>query len=459
MASSGDFVSNFPTVPPVGAIPQNFQLATTPLTPNNFFGLCAINAATHPECGTPGTPGSAVPGSAVGFPIVASSFPGDNPSTANPHNFIETSHQHNSQNDDIALATTMTYHFPNADLEYLGGYQQFYYHLEFGTGADAGLQSYQIQGPAGTGNATIFPAGEYTLFDEHDESFSHELDLISTNTGPLQYLAGVYWYHEHFNQPIGAFCYPNQPQIAAPAAAVGITPAGTVGVVGPGAANPDGCAFNEDGDINYDDYAGFAHLSYKFSEQLEIAGGLRYTDDHKAGYETTRLVQFLGTGGANSVALDVTQAADAGTIFGAVPANAGPVTVLPNGNIRRTLSASWNALTGDVTVNWTPDQRYPGVLPLRPWLQGGRLRGGHLRGQAVPATVPEFVDAFEIGPEEDHWLDVPPPTRRRSTTPSPMTSSRSRWRRPAATSPRSSTSPPCASTGSSLKASGSRSIR
>jgi iron complex outermembrane receptor protein len=396
MASSGDFVSNFHTVATVGAIPQNFQLATTPLTPNNFFGLCAINASSHPECGTPGTPGSAVAGSAVGFPVVASSFPGDNPSTANPHNFIETSHQHNSQNDDIALATTMTYHFPNADLEYLGGYQQFFYHLQFGSGVDAGLQSYQIQGPTvAAGNATIFPEGEYTLFDEHDESFSHELDLISTNTGPLQYLAGLYWYHEHFNQPIGAFCYPNQPQIAAPAATVGITPAGTVGVIGPGVANPDGCAFNEDGDINYDDYAGFAHLSYKFNEQLEVAGGLRYTDDHKAGYETTRLVQFLGTSGANSVGLDVTQAADAGTIFGAVPANAGPVTVQPNGNIRRSLSASWNALTGDVTVNWTPTSDTLAYFRYARGYKSGGFAAGAF--QAVPATVPEYVDAFEVG--------------------------------------------------------------
>ena len=104
------------------------------------------------QCSSPtgaalGSPGTVVPGSVVGFPVLASSFLGNNPSTANPHNYIETSIQHNTQNDDIALAGTATYHFPGMDLEYLGGYQSFFYHLNFGTGVDAGIKSYQIAGP------------------------------------------------------------------------------------------------------------------------------------------------------------------------------------------------------------------------------------------------------------------------------------------------------------------------
>jgi len=388
MASTGDFDSNFHTVATLGALPETYmQGSTDPLTPSDFYGLCAINGSTptySAQCGPSGVTGSVIPGSAVGDRVLASQFPGDNPSTASPHTFIETSNQLNSVQDNVALATTWTYHFDNMDLEYLGGYQQFYYHLLFGPGVDSGLLSYQIQGAPGDPATTIFPSGEHTLFDEHDESFSHELDLISTDKGPFQYLLGAYWYHEHFNQPIGAFCFPNQPQIAAPLGA---------------APNPDGCAFNEDGDIKYDDYAGFAHVSYKFSDQWNIAGGLRYTSDRKTGYETTRLIDFPGYAGAFGIpfaaAIDVTGAVDGGIIAAPPPPNAGPASLLPNGNLYRALGASWSAVTGDFTANWTPDNTTLGYFRYARGYKSGGFAAGAF--QAVPATVPEYVDSFEVG--------------------------------------------------------------
>jgi iron complex outermembrane receptor protein len=412
MASTGDFDTNFHTVATNGNIPEtpNLQAGAGGLYPSDFYGLCAINAATHPECGVSGTVGSVVPGSAVGFPVLASTFPGNNPSNLNLHNFIETSTQHNTENKNLALATTWTYHLPTLDIEYLGGYQTFDYNLMFGPGIDSGLTSYQIQGPAGLGNATVFPAAAHTLFIEEDTSFSNEINFISTGSSPFQYLLGAYWFHEHFQQPIGAGCTPFQPQAFASNTLLG----------GPAPVNPDGCFFNQNGIITYNDYAGFAHGSYKFNDQFNIEGGIRYTSDHREGIETQRLISFTGTGGANSTSTDITRFLDAG-LLGGVPAafflpcgtavangvpGAGPSSInCATGNIQRSLSGSWSAVTGDATVNWTPD---PSVLAYFRYARGykaGGFAAGTFEGKAatattaaVPAfTAPEYVDSFEVG--------------------------------------------------------------
>jgi iron complex outermembrane receptor protein len=394
MASTGDFDTNFHTVATSGAIPEtpNLTAGAGGLYPSDFYGLCAINAATHPECGTVGAVGTVVPGSAVGFPVLASSFPGNNPSTANLHTFIETSTQHNTENKNLALATTWTYHLPTLDIEYLGGYQTFYYNLMFGPGYDSGLKSYQIQGPAGAGNATVFPSAAHTLFIEDDTSFSHEINFISTGASPFQYLVGAYWFHEKFQQPIGAGCTPFQPQVYASNSLAG----------GPAAPNPDGCFFNQNGVITYNDYAGFAHASYKVNDQFNIEGGIRYTWDHRAGIETQRLINFTGTAGTASAALDLTPFLDGGILAAAAPAGAGPASINPTtGNIQRALSASWSAFTGDVTVNWTPDTSTLAYFRYARGYKAGGFAAGTFEGNAAQNvaayTQPEYVDSFEVG--------------------------------------------------------------
>ena len=409
MASSGDFDTNFHTVATLGNIPEtpNLEAGAGGLYPSDFYGLCAINAATHPECGPSGVVGSVVPGSARGAQTLASSFPGNNPSNLNLHNFIETSFQHNTESKNLALATTLTYHLPEVDIEYLGGYQTFDYNLQFGPGIDSGLTSYQIQGPAGLGNATVLPSAAHTLFIEEDTSFSNEINFISTNTSPFQYLVGAYWFHEHFQQPIGAGCTPFQPQAFASNSLLGT----------PAPVNPDGCFFNQNGIITYNDYAGFAHGSYKFNDQFNIEGGIRYTSDHREGIETQRLISFTGTGGANSTSTDITGFLDASLLsapFGIPCGTLGPGGVpgagrafinCTTGNIQRTLSATWSAVTGDATINWTPD---PSTLAYFRYARGykaGGFAAGTFQGAAatatnaaVPAfTAPEFVDSFELG--------------------------------------------------------------
>ena len=148
-------------------------------------------------------------------PINASSFPGNNPSNVNIRNFIQQYHDSNVQDHDLALATRWTYHFDGADLQYLGGFQQFYYNLGVsGNGYDARVNSYQVA--TATGPLTIFPGSEHTSFIENEGYFSNELSLASTTPGPLQWIGGLYWYHEKYDQPVDLGCQPFQPRRCAP---------------------------------------------------------------------------------------------------------------------------------------------------------------------------------------------------------------------------------------------------
>jgi iron complex outermembrane receptor protein len=421
MVSSGDYLTNFHTVAAVGAIPE-YEFPSASLGPSTFFGLCGLDGNTGTGCLAPyfNVSGgfqtqTVVPGSGRGGPVLANAFPGNNP--ADPHQFIETSNQSNDQTSDVAVATTLTYHFPSIDVEYLGGWQAFDYNLFFGPGYDSGLTSYQIQGAANavaaapgcagvfglTGAAlagcevgaqaplTIDPAGAGTSFDEHESYFSHELDFSSTTKGPLQWIGGVYWYHESFDQPVGLGCNPNQTQL--------INPLGAP-------QNPGGCYVDLDGNLSYDSVAGFGQGDWKITPQWKLEVGLRYTADHKYGYEQTRFFSFddpsvLGgaltapTLGALTPAIDITSGALAGVIGRTFPGAGMPTLNAATGYWQRSLNGTWGALTGNADLDWTPTED---TLAYLKYSRGYKTGGFNAGGLAVnPETAPEFVNAYEIG--------------------------------------------------------------
>ncbi|HEY2710254.1 MAG TPA: TonB-dependent receptor [Caulobacteraceae bacterium] len=405
--SSGDYDTNFHTVATVGNIPEyefgSFNLSN--LAPNPFFGLCALDGNTGVGC----TASGQTVISATGAPVVANQFQGNNPSNINPHLFIETGSQHNTQSHDLAFATTWTYHFDGIDLTYTGGYQRFYYNLAFSPGYDAGLTSYQIAGPAVANAActgagftaaqctaplTINPVNDHLDFIEQDQYYSNELTLSSTGSAPLQWLAGAYQYHEHFDQPIGLGCDPQQQQIIHPA-----TLAGTAAPL-----NANACTINVDGNMQYDDYAGYGQISYKFNDQWKFLGGVRYTYDHKYGFEQQRLVAFdesfgflpdATTFGSVTPAVDVTGVFDAGSIGKSVPGSGVATLNAATGYIVRPLAGSWSAFTGDATLDWTPDPDTLAYLRYSRGYKAGGFNAGSIGPQ--PETQPESVDDFELG--------------------------------------------------------------
>jgi iron complex outermembrane receptor protein len=403
--SSGEYNTNFHTVQIVGNTSAYTFFNGANLFPSSYHGICALDNNSAVGCTTATDPAAqpVVLGSATSRNgVTANQFPGNNPTSANPYAYLDTTPSSNQQNNDIAIALQATYHFPGVDVEYLGGYQSFNYNLHFSQQLDSGVTSYQLQGPAPAGPfgpLTVFPAGEFTHFVENDQYFSNEIDVISTEKGPFQYLLGAYEYHEHFDQPISLGCYPFQPQLQTPA--ITITPTGGVALGAP--ANPSSCTVQVDGHISYDDLAGFAHGSFDITPQFQFAGGVRYTWDHRYGFEQDRFVSFDNIGplsapalGASTPAVDVTPVANASQLGTPIPGVASAAFVNPvTGFAFRFLNDSWQAVTGDATLNWKPDSSTLGYIRYARGYKAGGFNAGVL--SAAPATKSEYVDDFEAG--------------------------------------------------------------
>jgi iron complex outermembrane receptor protein len=417
MASTGDFDTNFHTSTTVGNIPTNLFSLALAGEPSDFYGLCglpgvATSAADAAGCATgPGV----VPGSVKTGPVTANLFPGNNPGNLNQRSFLQLFTSTNTDHGDVALATNITYHFPSVDVTYLGGYQSFDYELNYTTATGAGVSQYQLNGPSSAAAAglcafvsganaagclqplTINPSPNLTYFAEKDAYFSNEVDFTSTWDSPFQYVAGLYWYHEHYDQPVDAGVEPNQAQMGAPT---------SLATLGPAAPNPSRAFSTSDTTLTYDSYAGFLSGSYKFNDQFKFAGAVRYTSDHKEGVQQWRVVEFdqnLGPGlnfsstgwGANTPALDFTPLAVATELAKAYPGAGKAFLNAATGNAERDLNATWSAVTGEATLDWTPN---PSTLAYFKYARG--YKSGGFSTYTIgpdPETTPEYVDSFEVG--------------------------------------------------------------
>ena len=453
MLTSQGYDTNYKTIASLGTYPTNF-LTNGAFTPNAFYGLCGLPgfAGSANDIGSLAGNHGCNPANPVSnvhtLLTTANNFPGNNPANVNPRDFIQEFTSTNNLRNDVAWASNVTYHFPTFDVSYLAGYQVFDYLLNFTGSTNPGITSYQLSGPAAasatcTANAvnlnynaasctqplTIFAEPSTTYFVEKDRFFSHELDFTSTAPGPFQWLAGLYWYQENYEQPVDAGVQPRQTQLAHP-----IYPG--VDLNGVPCANPGGaiaaaaqCAApvntasavsKSDTVLRYNSYAGFFQGDYKFSDQWKISGAIRYTDDEKKGFQTWRFEEFDNTGGnlatgAATQALDITRivvcpTTAAPSLCAAAQPGAGVAFPTANGDWRRNLNASWSAVTGEGGIDFTPD---PSLLAYFKYSRGYKSGG---------------FSTFTIAPN--------PETRR----PSRSTPSSGAPRRPSARSSRSTSS-------------------
>jgi len=391
--ATNDYNVSYHTETQLGAL--DTQEFSNGLFPNQNYGLCAAAG----DCGT--GPGTLVPGSTITLPGTSST----NPTASNIRDFESDMKSTADESKDLLTAATLTYHAPAFDIKYTFGFQQFYYDLHApwvnSQGLSSSVESYQVQGPATptgtclflynnagcTQNLTINPAQTQFSFIEEDSFASHELNFSSTDAGPVQWLAGIFYYGENYDQPINVLD-PNQAQVRTPVT-FGFTPA---------APNPSGSVYNEFTHLIATSWDGYFQADWKINSQWDLTAGVRDSDDSKVGYESFRLILFdleaFGLGastlGSNAPAFDATSCS--ATIYpgaGACSINAA------NGKAYRPLSARWNAVTGTVNLSWTPN---PSTLAYAKYSRGYK-EGGFNSGTlaAYPETVPETVDAYEIG--------------------------------------------------------------
>jgi len=380
----------------------------------------AANYASGPNSYVPGG-GFIVPGSFVqNNPNIT-----NNPAATNIRDFStntrEFVHLTNSHDIDVQF----TYHMPTFDIKYTGGYQSYKYDLNVDAdGTD--VDSYKIAlDPAGAcatalaalgcTNLTVFPTWNY-LYEENNQWFSHEITFASTGNGAVQWIGGLYFYDEHYSNPI-VTTDTQQTQLMAPTSS-------TTGL--PAAANPNAYVTYQNYQMETRSEAAYGQVDWKVSDTLKLTAGLRYTQDHKDGQEEERLVFFGGsilgaqslyTPGTSALltslgapqatvqsvldptylgsftpALDVTSCAPG---IGAGVKSA--CTINSQGMAVRGIGGDSSAVTGTAGLEWTPTSDTLGYLRYSRGYKALGFDAGDPVTVANPAVKPEFVNSYEAG--------------------------------------------------------------
>jgi len=378
----------------------------------------------NPNFGYSTTPGF----NALGFAnsptnVVGADPTGVNPALNNIRDFSKSDptsiHLHNSWTFNFHW----THHFDGFDVKYVGGYSQYHYNLHQGLyyGDNSSITSYQI--PLAPGSACGFIPGCTALtvhpqldfnYREDNSWFSHELTFSSTNDGPLQWIAGLYYYDQSYHDPITIGT--QQSAIQTPTNAL-------TGLAG--APNPSGNFYYTSYELETKSTAAYGQIDWKATDTIKLTAGLRYTYDQKAGIEDYRLIAFSnfdanplnfgltglpgGTGGllggtpelsaenlgSKLPALDITALAIGAPMTTAYKG----VTCLPhtlaNGQIERCLGDTSSATTGTAGVEFTPDRDTLAYIRYNRGYKAFGFNSGTIAPS--PEAAPETVDDVEVG--------------------------------------------------------------
>ena len=129
-------------------------------------------------------------------------------------------------------------------------------------------------------DATSIPF-QHDNFREQTDAYSQEVQLVSSRSGPLQYLAGVYYYNEIGDDTFQVF---------------GLAVNGLFGVApGPNIGQLNGGAqLNGVTRTKIESIAPYAQASYDFTDRLQLLVGGRYTSETKALLKNTPFVSGVG---------------------------------------------------------------------------------------------------------------------------------------------------------------------
>jgi iron complex outermembrane receptor protein len=307
------------------------------------------------------------------------------------------------------VASHWTYHADNFDIKYILGGVRYWYHLKGSTpggSQDPGVLQYTVGA-----NTTVYPQERFD-YQERNGFISNELNLVSTTEGPFQWIAGAYYYHQHYRQPVHTLEDPRQTQWFG-AFPFGVCLTGTAPAATPVACpNGIGRRFDNRPSVSNTSYAFYGQASYDFGEDFTFTGGLRYSHDRKYGTERARLLcvglpACLGglapefaLLGLDLTGVNTVVAAGSGTGIDVIPKGVeGGTTFDPvTGLATRKYDASWSAVTGTAKLEWHPDDDTLGYASYaRGYRSGGFNIGIFTVLSFLPYSKEETVDAFELG--------------------------------------------------------------
>ncbi len=236
---------------------------------------------------------------------------------------------------------------------------------------------------------TIYP-DVYGFYGESRSLFSNEINLISTNDSPLQWLLGAYQYQDNQRQP-----GQTQQLLDEPIADFYLDTALGLGVV----ANPDRYLQYFSNTSLQHAYGLYGQLDYSINDQWKITGGLRWSKDVKESKEEGFLACYIVCRalGVPADYWNYTPVAY-GAVVAADPENS---YFDDRGYAIRRLKGDWDATTGTLGVEYSPTTD---TLTFAKYSRGYKSGGfNNLGFGASPYTESEFVDAFEAGWKQEWY--------------------------------------------------------
>ena len=316
-----------------------------------------------------------------------------------------------------SINTQWTWHADGFDIKYIGGGTYYHYELWGPTeGNNSPVSSFQMACGVpcvfGGGGLVIHSTDSFT-YEENNGFWSDELNFISTGNGPLQWVAGVYQFYQHYQQWVSAEDL-EQPQLSSQPPAVCAAHPCPPGFLGRW--------FDNRPDIQDQSYAAYGQVDWKFNPEWKLTLGIRYSYDNKYGTESIRLTCFTVpacVGGATpeglgnfSPLIDLTQVptvVDSG-LPGPLPKGVTGLTTYNTkyaGLATRGYNASWESPSGTAGIEFTPDNDSLYYFKYgRGYKSGGYNIGIFTVLSFSPYTQAEHVDSFEIGAKHTfgHWL-------------------------------------------------------
>jgi iron complex outermembrane receptor protein len=312
----------------------------------------------------------------------------------------------------ISLNSQWTWHADNFDIKYIGGGTYYHYIL---TGANAVSPIISETLPLAPASTCSFLAaiqfapctnfsfnGQYDFsYQERNGFISNEVNIISTGSGPLQWVIGGYQFHQHYTQPVTSG-NSLEPRLLNPTIVADGTP------VIP--TSNQTLYFDNRPSMNDDSLAIFGQVDWQVTDTIKLTAGLRFSRDRKFGSESVRLLdignlvppeEFGNLGdlipGAGP-AFDITQLCSVVSCQ-ATKGVSSPTTYDPvTGLATRHYDATWQAPSGTAGIQWQPDNDTNIYFKYgRGYKSGGFNIGIFTVLSFSPWTEKETVDSFEVG--------------------------------------------------------------
>ena len=337
-----------------------------------------------------------------------------NASNASPYQFNRPQSYTVRVPNAYTVASHWTYHADTFDIKYIVGGTRYWYHLNGSTPGgtrDPSILQYSLNSAVGGAPLIVYPQERFD-YQERNGFISNELNLLSTKDGPFQWIAGAYFYHQAYKQPVSTSEDPRQREwFSTPPAVCAV--GGQTGLPVSATCLPGvGRRFDNRPDVKNTSYAFYGQTSYEVSPTLTVTGGLRYSHDRKYGTESTRILCFglpacVGvppevfplmidlTGPAAEVVANGQGGAGISRIDTGVT---GRTTFGADGFATRGYDTNWSAVTGTAKAEWTPDAD---TLVYGSYARGYRSGGFNIGIFTVISQLPysdkETVDSFELG--------------------------------------------------------------